>query len=208
MFFYSCCCTPSEDNDSLKFDSVLDEYAAGATAQGRGVLQARATGTLLGAHQRPQGEDLAQLKKRLGLAGDAGAARSGEDFYATAATGRACVHFTEDTGHRTGAQYRIDEGGRQLVLTLFGEMGESEVTCPASAIEDIYTTVDGQDCFTEEVLSAATADEREGLFLLIFTKETSREPQALCLMEESAEARDKLLDKLKLLSLSDQFHAD
>mmetsp|Transcript_80192 Transcript_80192/g.225089 ORF Transcript_80192/g.225089 Transcript_80192/m.225089 type:complete len:202 (+) Transcript_80192:124-729(+) len=193
--FFLCCSARNDEGDQLSFGGTMDEKTA---------YSAQAPPTLLagqpGEAQRARLE--AKGPPHRG-ADETDCTACVEDFAPVAIAGRPCVHFVEDTGKRSDARYRIDVQLRRLVVSLPSGAGPSEIACSISSIEDIYTIADGRECFPTEVLASTQPEELEGLFLVVFTVEPCPDARTLCLMEASAAARDRVLELLKLVSMSD-----
>mmetsp|Transcript_106873 Transcript_106873/g.307352 ORF Transcript_106873/g.307352 Transcript_106873/m.307352 type:complete len:192 (+) Transcript_106873:91-666(+) len=186
MFFLTCCTPPEDEVHQLGFGTVTDEAISGRAQQ-------EGTPTLLTSHGQT-GID----KKELGPA-----LRDSQDSAPRAAKGCACAYLDEDSGKRSPATYRIDHDAASFVVSWAPEGGNpSEIVCPISTIEDIYTVADGHECFSSAVLAGLKPEERGGLFLVIFAQNPTDQPSAICLLEASESARDKLLELLKLASLS------
>lgn len=157
----ACCppCDLSSEMDQLKFDWIggTEHYPP---VQSRSHLQGAATLGPLGvtrpAVQKPQ--TLAQAAKELADRAAAGGCR--------------CTHIMHHTGERSTATYRMEKNLRCLVVTLGHGMTKTEVYCPVANIEDVFQIIDGEACFSPQVILSLTAEERERTFRLVFSHGT------------------------------------
>jgi len=122
-----------------------------------------------------------------------------DDFLPSAARGRACPFLNEETGKRGDAIYSVDGETAEIHIHVTQEGTPRDIAFPIHTIEDIYQIEDGDECFAPTLLASLAPEERSRLFVIVFLLEAQSTPQAVCLLEESSQARDTLLELLRLL---------
>lgn len=122
-------------------------------------------------------------------------------FAKKAVRGCPCVYLKEGTGDRVKTQYRIDKSLEHLIIINAEDASHAEVTCPISAIQDIYSLVeDGAACFPTEVIKVLKPEEMELLLMVVF-RNSSDKMFRFCLLEDSRESRDIFLECLRILCI-------
>lgn len=211
----ACCCTDAQDKNQITFNySTTDE--TGAHGQVR-VPQ--------GDHTRPyQGGAQGQVQAPTNLSltspsvmDDGSVARSltpeekeaekarlqalVNTFAKKAVRGCPCAYIKEGAGERMQTQYRIDKNLEYLIIVNPMDPGCNEVTCPISAIQDIYSLVeDGEPCFPPEVLKTLKPEEKE-LLLMVVYRSGADKMFRFSLLEENRDSRDIFLECLRILCI-------
>merc|ERR1739838_711912 len=98
-----------------------------------------------------------------------------------------------------GAVYWVDGETAEIHIQVTQEENMRNIVFPIHTIEDIYQIEDGDDCFAPALLASLAPEERPRLLVIVFSLEAHCAPQAVCLLEESSQARDTLLELLRLL---------
>ncbi|CAK9022651.1 unnamed protein product [Durusdinium trenchii] len=133
-----------------------------------------------------------------------------KDFAKSATNaGCPCVYFKEGTWERADrALYRMDNLLQTLMLISGQGPQQLEVTCPITAIEDIYCMAeDGPSYFPPEVVAALTPEEKEQLLMIVFSDADAKFVR-LCLAQESRQSRDDFLECMRILSVYAQSQTD
>lgn len=118
---------------------------------------------------------------------------------------RGCTLLSEYGGARIQARYYIDKEICTFTLSFVFESQPLEVVCPIPCIEDIYQVDDGDDCFPPGVFNSIAPNEQDYLFMVVFSDTFALDVRkntgfnSLCLLEETKEGRDRLLEQLKVL---------
>lgn len=100
-------------------------------------------------------------------------------------------------------QYRIDRGLENLVVVSAEDPNLADVTCPIAAIQDIYSLrEDDEACFPPEVVRALGPEDRDLLLMIVL--QSHDRALKFCILEESTEARDELLEALRILCIYTQ----
>merc|ERR1712048_731153 len=74
----------------------------------------------------------------------------------------------------------------------------AELSCPLLEVQDIYTIDDGEACFPPNVVSALQPEEKQ-LLLMIDYSMAEGAKSSVCLLEETRERRDALMECLTVL---------
>jgi len=206
--FAACCCSQVEEVDQIMFESATDENALSMKIFEAPPQQAAAPNLLV---SQPNMKKASSGGAGAGLVPKLPQLAESEDEYTNFADsvgkGRNCTRLLEATGARINVKYSVDHASRCLVVKTAGLPAQQEVVCRIACIEDIYTLEDGDECFPPQVVESLAQEEKEGLFLIVYTTTDARgrpheEPVSLCMVEASRRARDDLMEHLKRLSLS------
>lgn len=214
MFQFGCCCT--DDKDSQQF-SIPPPPDSCVNQDGTFALVRQSPSTL----HRPRALELPPTPvpiedAQLGLGQDQGGqgltAREKAQlrdlvntFAKQALKGSPCEYLRESTlpgeGERYRTEYRIDRNLGHLLIMDSVNPSIPEVTCPISAIQDIYSfEEDGAECFPASAMSKLAFEERPLLLMVVYRASESKIFR-FCLLEESAESRDAFLKCMRILCL-------
>ena len=125
-----------------------------------------------------------------------------QDFAKKTVQGCPCVYFKEGTSERSLTRYRMDRLLETLMLMNGQDPGQLELSCPVTAIQDIYTMVeDGPSPFPPEVVAALQPEEKDQLLMIVFNDADQKGAHHLCMAQESAKSRDDFLECMRILSI-------
>jgi len=122
-----------------------------------------------------------------------------DSFAKRATKGCPSTYLDGRRGARTDALYRIDRSLRHLTV-LAKDDRRVVAECPIKDIQDIYLLSDGEECFPPEVVKRVKPDERD-LLVMIVHGGGHEKTLGFCVLEESLESRDELLECMRLLTI-------
>mmetsp|Transcript_38657 Transcript_38657/g.70365 ORF Transcript_38657/g.70365 Transcript_38657/m.70365 type:complete len:197 (+) Transcript_38657:133-723(+) len=122
------------------------------------------------------------------------------DFIKRASSGCPCTLL--DNTRRT-AEYRLDRKHENLLMMSNTDYNMPQVTCPLSAITDIFSYVeDGSRVFPKHVLQLVKESELDRLVMVVYSGEDST--LRLCFLEATSASRDAFLDTIRVLCVCAQ----
>lgn len=197
--FTGCCCAGGEESNQLTFHSTMDEGVAvgghdqvplhiePAQAPAPAKPAEGSTGRSLSSEEKEQ--EKARLQQLV------------NSFAKKAVKGCPCTYIKEGTGERCPTKYSIDKTLEYLMVMSPEDPSKAEVTCPISAIQDIYSLVeDGEAAFPPEVLQNVKRAEMELLLLVVYRSGADKYFRFV-LLEESRESRDVFLECIRILCI-------
>jgi hypothetical protein len=123
------------------------------------------------------------------------------DFVRSSGKGCPCTFIREVTGERLTTRYFLTSTMSHLVINSSTDEDTSEVRCPISAIQDIYSFAeDGALCFPQKVLQLLSPEEQELLLMIVYRNEQGGNHR-FCLLLETAPVRDTFLECVRILCI-------
>merc|ERR1712066_759320 len=136
------------------------------------------------------------------------------NFMRVAFAGCPCIYLKEVTSERCLSQYFLDNRLEFFSVvapyqgaTTDNTSASTGVRCSINAIQDIYSFEDEASCFPAKVLALLTPEEEELLLMFVYCNDRGG-THRFCMLVENVQARDTLLEAMRIICFFRQSKAE